>query len=192
MMVPGVGPIAALSFRAAIDDPHRFRRTRDVAAYLGLTPRRWQSGSISKHGDREVRAALCEAAAGLLLRTRKWTAIKAWGLRLAKRTSMLNAITALAPKIRCHPAEDVARCCQLQTRARRESDREDASVSSWNSLTNTRPKAQKRQGDHHTCPIDPTSGSRDPRARRVLQTAAPGPGLSAISPAPAPYGRARM
>jgi len=104
MSVPGVGPIAALSFRAAIDDPHRFRRTRDVAAYLGLTPRRWQSGSIdrtgsiSKHGDREVRTALCEAAAGLLLRTRKWTAIRAWGLRLAKRTSMLNAITAVARK----------------------------------------------------------------------------------------------
>jgi hypothetical protein len=86
----------------------------------------------------------------------------------------------------------VARCCLLQTRARRESDTEDASVSSWNSLTNTRPKAQKRQGDHHTCPIDPTSGSRDPRARRVLHTAVPGPGLSAISPAPAPFGRARM
>ena len=104
MLVPGVGPIAALSFRAAIDDPHRFRRTRDVAAYLGLTPRRWQSGSIdrtgsiSKHGDREVRTALCEAAAALLLRTRKWTAIKAWGLRLAKRISMLNAITAVARK----------------------------------------------------------------------------------------------
>ena len=104
MLVPGVGPIAALSFRAAIDDPHRFRRTWDIAAYLGLTPRRWQSGSIdrtgsiSKHGDREVRTALCEAAAGLLLRTRKWTAIKAWGLRLAKRTSMLNAITAVARK----------------------------------------------------------------------------------------------
>jgi transposase len=65
---PGVGPIAALSFMTAIDDPSRFKRSRDVAAYFGLTSRRWQSGSsvdvqgrISKAGD-DVRRALYEAA----------------------------------------------------------------------------------------------------------------------------------
>lgn len=104
MTVPGVGPIAALSFRAAIDDPNRFARARDVAAYLGLTPRRWQSGTIdrtggvSKQGDGETRSALCEAAAALLLRTRRWTAIKVWGLQLAKRSSMLKAMVAVARK----------------------------------------------------------------------------------------------
>ncbi len=105
MTVPGVGPIAALSFRAGVDDPLRFRRSRTVGAHFGLTPKRWQSGTIdregriTKQGDREVRGALCEAAASLLIRTRKWSAIKAWGLRIAKRTSMMNAIVAVARKL---------------------------------------------------------------------------------------------
>ena len=43
MQIPGVGPVAALSFVTAIDDPSRFKRSRDVAAYFGLTSRRWQS-----------------------------------------------------------------------------------------------------------------------------------------------------
>jgi transposase len=58
MQIPGIGPIAALSFMTAIDDPSRFKRSGDVAAYFGLTSRRWQSGSsidvqgrISKAGD---------------------------------------------------------------------------------------------------------------------------------------------
>ena len=44
MSVPGVGPITALAFRATIDRPDRFRRSRDVGAHLGLTPARYQSG----------------------------------------------------------------------------------------------------------------------------------------------------
>lgn len=51
MAIPGVGPVTALSFVTAIDDPQRFRRSRDVAAYFGLTSRRWQSGtSIDPQG----------------------------------------------------------------------------------------------------------------------------------------------
>ena len=46
MTVPGVGPITALSFMAAIDDPTRFKRARNVGAYLGLTPRRYASGEV--------------------------------------------------------------------------------------------------------------------------------------------------
>ena len=62
--IPGVGPVAALCFVTAIDDPSRFKRSRDVAAYFGLTSRRWQSGKsidvqgrISKAGDPDVRRA---------------------------------------------------------------------------------------------------------------------------------------
>jgi transposase len=43
MTVPGVGPLTALSFRATIDQPNRFQKSRDVGAHLGLTPRRYQS-----------------------------------------------------------------------------------------------------------------------------------------------------
>lgn len=102
MTVPGVGPIAALSFRAGVDDPLRFISSRAVGAHFGLTPRKWQSGtididgSITKQGDRDVRTALCEAAASMLLRAKKWTAIRAWGLRIAKRTNMKNATIAVA------------------------------------------------------------------------------------------------
>jgi len=105
MTVPGVGPIAALSFRAGVDDPLRFTSSRVVGAHFGLTPRRWQSGTIdidghiTKQGDGDVRTALCEAAASLLLRVKRWSALRAWGIRIAKRTSMMNAIVAVARKL---------------------------------------------------------------------------------------------
>jgi len=61
---PGVGPVAALTFKAAIDDPVRFRKSKLVGAHFGLTPRREQSGTsvdrdghISRAGDGEVRVA---------------------------------------------------------------------------------------------------------------------------------------
>ncbi|MGY4626469.1 IS110 family RNA-guided transposase [Bradyrhizobium sp. USDA 4486] len=106
MTVPGVGPVVALSFKVGVDDPHRFARSRTVGAHFGLTPKRHQSGTsidfegrISKQGDISVREALCEAAASLLLRVRKWSALRAWGLRIAKRSSMLCAIAAVARKL---------------------------------------------------------------------------------------------
>ena len=105
MNIPGVGPIAALSFKAGVDDPHRFKHSRTVGAHFGLTPGRWQSGTIdrdrriSKQGDREVRTALCEAAASLLLRVQTWSALKAWGMRIAQKSSMMNAIVAVARKL---------------------------------------------------------------------------------------------
>lgn len=106
MTVPGVGPIAALSFKVAIDDPLRFARSRTVGAHLGLTPKRHQSGTsidfeghITKQGDINARGALCEAAASLLLRVRRWSALKAWGMRIAKRTTMMCAIVAVARKL---------------------------------------------------------------------------------------------
>jgi transposase len=57
MTAPGIGPITALLFKATLDDPARFARSRNVGAYLGLTPRRHASGEIdwtgriSKCGD---------------------------------------------------------------------------------------------------------------------------------------------
>ena len=48
MTVPGVGPVTALAFRSTIDEPNRFKRARDVGPYLGLTPRRYQSGETDR------------------------------------------------------------------------------------------------------------------------------------------------
>jgi transposase len=68
MSVPGVGAITAITFKSGVDDPTRFRRSRDVGPHFGLTPRKYQSGeldvtgSITKVGDRMVRTALYEAA----------------------------------------------------------------------------------------------------------------------------------
>ena len=83
----------------------RIARSRNVGAYFGITPRRHQSGTIdheghiTRQGDGEVRVALVEAAASLLIRVKQWSALKAWGMRIAKRSSMKNAIVAVARKL---------------------------------------------------------------------------------------------
>jgi len=105
MTVPGVGPLTALAFRATIDRPDRFRRSRDVGAHLGLTPRRYQSGEtdvqgrISRCGDELARTALYEAAHSLLIRATKWSALRAWGMNVAKRRGMARARVAVARKL---------------------------------------------------------------------------------------------
>lgn len=105
MTVPGVGPIAALTFKAAVDDPARFRRSRTVAAHFGLTPRRYQSGEhdnpgrISKAGDRDVRATLYAAANALLMRTMAGSQIKSWGMRLIRTKGRRRAVVAVARKL---------------------------------------------------------------------------------------------
>ncbi len=105
MTVPGIGPITALAFHSAIDEPTRFRRSRSVGAYFGLTPRRHASGEvdwsgrISKCGDRMVRSYLFEAAGVLLTRVHHWCRLKAWGLRLVKRIGFKKAKIAVARKL---------------------------------------------------------------------------------------------
>ena len=97
MTAPGVGPITALCFLATIDDPTRFKRSRSVGAYLGLTTRRYASGEIdwtgriSKCGDKMLRSYLYEAANVMLTRVARWSALKAWGIRVAKRTGLRKA-----------------------------------------------------------------------------------------------------
>jgi transposase len=105
MTVPGVGVLTALTFRHTIDDPSRFRSASMVGAYLGLTPRRNQSGETDTNGkisrlrDRLLRTYLFEAASVLLYRTKKWSSLKAWGMKLAKRIGMRKAKVAIARKI---------------------------------------------------------------------------------------------
>jgi transposase len=105
MTMPGIGPVTALTFRATVDDPTRFRRSRSIGAYLGLTPRRYQSGEldhvgrISKVGDGETRTALFEAANVILRPSTRWSPMKAWAVRVAHRQGSKRAKVALARKM---------------------------------------------------------------------------------------------
>jgi len=105
MTMPGVGPLTAVSFMTTIEDPHRFRRAQDVGAYLGLTPRRYQSGEvdingrISKCGDRLTRKLLFEAANVMLSRTSQALALKDGGAAVGRRSGFWKARVALARKL---------------------------------------------------------------------------------------------
>jgi transposase len=105
MTAPGVGVIVALTFVSAIDDPGRFRSSKAVGAYFGLTPRKYQSGEtdvtgrISKIGDATVRTVLYEAANIILTRPVKGSALKSWAARLAARAGVRKAKVALARKL---------------------------------------------------------------------------------------------
>lgn len=103
--VPGVGAITALTFVTTIDDPGRFARSTDVGAFLGLTPKRYQSGEvdiagrISKAGDRSARSLLFEAANALMTRVRKESTLRQWGLQLGARVGARKAKVAVARKL---------------------------------------------------------------------------------------------
>ena len=105
MSVPGVGAIVAITFKSGVDDPSRFRRSRDVGPHFGLTPKKYQSGEldvtgrITKVGDRMVRTALYEAASVMLTRTVRFSSLKAWGMAVARRRGTKKAKVALARKL---------------------------------------------------------------------------------------------
>lgn len=105
MSIPGVGPMTAANFVLAVDEAARFNKSKSAAAYFGLTPRRYQSGEmdyngrISKRGSRVVRHHMYESASVLLTRVRKESSLRAWGLRLAKRSGMKKARVAVARKL---------------------------------------------------------------------------------------------
>lgn len=105
MSVPGVGAIVAITFKSGVDDPSRFKRSRDVGPHFGLTPKKYQSGeldvtgSITKVGDRMVRTALYEAASVMLTRTVRFSGLKAWAMAVAKRRGTRKARVALARKL---------------------------------------------------------------------------------------------
>ena len=107
MTVDGVGPITASTFIATIDDPGRFDNGDQVASYLGLVPREYQSGEthfrgrITKEGDRLLRSLLVEAATVLLCRVKRRSSLKEWGQRLQKGKGFGKARVAVARKLAC-------------------------------------------------------------------------------------------
>jgi transposase len=106
--VSGVGPITALQFVLTVGDPNRFPRSRAVGPYLGLTPRRHQSGNIdqqlriSKAGDKQLRSLLVQCAQYSLGRFGPDSDLKRWGVHLAKRggkNGKKRTIIAVARKL---------------------------------------------------------------------------------------------
>lgn len=105
MSVPGVGPVTALAFRTAVEDPARFAKSQRVGAHFGLTPRKYASGEtdrtdgITRCGDRMVRTLLSEAANVLLTRVQRWSWLKRWGVEIARRRGKLRAQVAVARRL---------------------------------------------------------------------------------------------
>ena len=105
MTIPGVGPVVALTFRVTVDVPARFRNSKAVGAVFGLTPAKYQSGendrtgAISRCGDEMMRMMLYEAAQSMLMRSTKWSWLKAWAMKIARHRGMKKAIVALARRL---------------------------------------------------------------------------------------------
>jgi transposase len=106
--VPWVGPVTALSYVLTLEDPHRFKRSRDVGCYLGLRPRSSQSGEtnpemrISKEGDTYLRKLLVQCAQGILSPRSPVSDLKIWGARIAakgKKKAKRRAVVAVARKL---------------------------------------------------------------------------------------------
>ena len=104
MEIPGVGPICALTFYAAIGDPGRFRRSADVGAYLGLTPKLYESGltsrlgKISKMGNRATRSLLTHASIRLMC-GHSDSELRTWAAEIEQRRGRPRARIALARKL---------------------------------------------------------------------------------------------
>ena len=105
MSVPGVGTVTASAFAAAVEEPANFRNSRSVGAWVGLTPRRYQSGEvdndghISRRGDSQLRGLLYEAAAVILNRSTDNSTLRTWALELKERLGFKRAAVALARKL---------------------------------------------------------------------------------------------
>jgi transposase len=105
MTVPGVGPVVALTYRATVDVPARFRKSKSVGAVFGLTSAKYQSGeidrsgAISRCGDEMMRTMLYEAAQIMLFRSAKWSWLKAWAMKIARRRGTKKAVVALARRL---------------------------------------------------------------------------------------------
>ena len=105
MTTPSVGAIVAITYKSALDDPNRIKKSRNAGPLFGLTPKRYQSGEtdvtggISRVGDAMVRTALYEAANVLLSRVTRFSALKRWGLEVAKRGGLKRAKVAVARKL---------------------------------------------------------------------------------------------
>ncbi|MCP5505845.1 MAG: IS110 family transposase [Chlamydiales bacterium] len=105
MSIPGIGMVTALTYYTEIGNPKRFKKSKDVGAYIGLTPRQYSSGEterlgrISKKGPPMIRSLLVEAGIVILTRSSKWSKLKAWGHKIEKKHGRKKAAVALGRKL---------------------------------------------------------------------------------------------
>lgn len=105
MTIPGVGPVTALTYKTEIFDATRFKESRSVGAYLGMTPTQYASGETqrqgktSKCGSKELRFLLVEAGIVILTRSKKWSKLKAWGLKIMRKKGLKKAAVAVGRKL---------------------------------------------------------------------------------------------
>jgi transposase len=105
MTVPGVGPVTAMTYKTEIFDATRFKESRSVGAYLGMTPTQYASGETqrqgktSKRGSKELRYLLVEAGIVILTVSKKWSRLKAWGLRIMRKKGLNKAAMAVGRKL---------------------------------------------------------------------------------------------
>ena len=105
MTIPGVGMVVAMTYKADIGDPTRFEKSESVGAYYGMTPRQYSSGETikmgraSKCGSKDVRMLLTEAAVVMLTRSKTWSSLKVWGLKLMKKNGLKKAAMAVGRKL---------------------------------------------------------------------------------------------
>ena len=167
--------MTALAFKTAVDDPSRFRRSRTVGAHFGLTPRRFQSGTIdysgriTRCGDPEVRTALYTAASSMLTRSRKWSALRAWGMSIAQRRGHKKVVVAVARKLaivlHCLCATGASSAGPLQSRRRPSAERrhDQTSVIPIRRESNRQPLTRSAAAD-----VRPVVGSRVGRTSVIL------------------------
>ena len=105
MTAPGVGMIVALTYKTDLGDPSRFKKSESVGAYYGMTPRQYSSGETIKQGrisccgSKAVRYLLAEAGVVILTRSKTWSPLKAWGLKLMKKYGLKKASMAVGRKL---------------------------------------------------------------------------------------------
>lgn len=105
MTIPGIGPVTALAYKTEIFDVSRFSDPRSVGAYLGMTPTQYASGEtqrqgrVSKRGSVALRSLLVEAGIVILTRSKKWSKLKAWGLKIMRKKGIKKAALAVGRKL---------------------------------------------------------------------------------------------
>lgn len=105
MTIPGVGMVVALTYKSDMGEATRFKKSETVGAYYGMTPRQYSSGEtvklgrVSRCGSKTVRKLLTEAGIVLLTRTKAWSSLKVWGLKIQKKHGFKKAAVAVGRKL---------------------------------------------------------------------------------------------